>query len=169
MRTIIPQDLQLASLVREKHGHTIWSVAWSTDEYHVEEMMTTNKIPIPPILAATRAAAVPTRIPPHPKRQESVRYMATCGGKYVSLYQVSDSDKSDDAMILRQAYVDRDDDEIFFSCAFGGRSLGRPFGYTPVHSKNNNTADKMEPFRLALPILLNLVMNLFYCITTGIA
>jgi hypothetical protein len=40
------------------------------------------------------------------------------------------------SMILRQAYVDCDLDEFFFTCAFGGRSFGRPFGYKPMQDDN---------------------------------
>jgi polycomb protein EED len=44
----------------------------------------------------------------------------------------SGRNKRTDGLTLRQAYVDPDKDEVYYSCVFGGRSLGRPFGYAPV-------------------------------------
>jgi polycomb protein EED len=131
----------MANFVREKHGHAIWSVAWSTDEFHVEkdddqQEDTDNGSNNSTENSSTSRAS-------SPKRQETVRYMATCGGKYVSLYQISCSDKSDDAMTLRQAYVDRDDEEVFYCCAFGGHSLGRPFGFAPVQQHQQQDQDGM--------------------------
>lgn len=138
-----PTGFNMASLAREKHGHAIWSVAWSTDEYHVEK--DNDKQDIGDINHGSDLSSVsddhsyPTAS--LPKRRDSVRYMATCGGNCVSLYQVScSSDKSDDdAMMLRQAYVDRDQDEVFYCCAFGACSLGRPFGYAPAQQEQDGT------------------------------
>jgi len=134
----------MANFVREKHGHAIWSVAWSTDEFHVDKDDDQQEDTDDTDNGSNNSNENSSTSIASPKRQETVRYMATCGGKYVSLYQISCSDKSDDAMTLRQAYVDRDDEEVFFCCAFGGRSLGRPFGFSPVQQQQQQQQQQQK-------------------------
>jgi len=130
----------MSSFVREKHGNVIYSVAWSRDIFHDDGDLDAND---------TGANDTTFRRNVDFSTPRQVRYMATCGGNYVSLYEVEippDKKKKKksvvatptDPLILRQAYVDRDLDESFFSCAFGGRSLGRTFGYTPVANDNGD-------------------------------
>ena len=63
---------------------------------------------------------------------------ATCGGNVVSVYEVHEDDSAAATkkanIVLRQGYVDPKGDEAFYACVFGGRSLGRPFGYGPLNS-----------------------------------
>lgn len=91
---------------------------------------------------------------------ETVRCFATCGGSHVTLYEcyetaaVAGSSSSSlnqenhsngsgcgpsgggstvgTGFRLRQAYIDADDDEIYYSCAFGGHGAGQLCGYAPL-------------------------------------
>eukprot|EP00550_Attheya_septentrionalis_P009413 CAMPEP_0198297212 /NCGR_PEP_ID=MMETSP1449-20131203/36033_1 /TAXON_ID=420275 /ORGANISM="Attheya septentrionalis, Strain CCMP2084" /LENGTH=586 /DNA_ID=CAMNT_0043998085 /DNA_START=156 /DNA_END=1916 /DNA_ORIENTATION=- len=80
---------------------------------------------------------------------ESVRYrqcFATCGGNHVTIYETVLSDAttkpgsstasatatSSGGLELRQTYVDPDENEVYFTCAFGGRSLGSHVNFGPV-------------------------------------
>lgn len=42
---------------------------------------------------------------------------------------------------VRQAYVDVDPDEVYYSCAFGGRGVGGPLGYGPLGSSSAADAE----------------------------
>jgi len=62
-----------------------------------------------------------------------LKYFATCAGKYVHIYEfaaVSDVN-------MRQVYCDVDDEEQFYTCAFGGRGIME--GKT-ISSSNQNKA-----------------------------
>ena len=66
----------------------------------------------------------------------TVAVFATCGGPYATIYEVAaaspSSSSSSSTMNARQVYRDVDDGETFYTCAFGGRGVGFPMGYSPV-------------------------------------
>lgn len=66
-----------------------------------------------------------------------IQCFATCGGNTVSVYEVHDRQKKP-RIVLRQGYVDARDDEVFYACVFGGRSLGKPFGYGPLENEDDD-------------------------------
>lgn len=107
--------------------------------------------------AAAEHAADPKSPPPSPATRPSppplLRCLATCGGRNVTLYETeasaaangeqtpsSSSNGKGAGLSLRQAYVDPDDGELFYTCAFGGRGLGSACGY-------GRTADLVEDGR----------------------
>ena len=75
--------------------------------------------------------------PPSRPTGKTLLCFATCGGNRVSLYEVekSSGDKNrrrKGNITLRQGYLDADEDEVFYSCVFGGRTPGGPLGYGPI-------------------------------------
>ena len=50
---------------------------------------------------------------------------ATCGGNYSTIYEISESGNIDgeSPLTVRQVYRDSDPDEVFYTCAFGGRGV----------------------------------------------
>ena len=139
-----PTGFRMSGVARELHGNVIYSVAWSTDIFDDKDAALSEHHDYGGggNTSTVNAAASHNKDDAMARTRRQVRYLATCGGNHVSLYEVeimSDDKKkkpTSDPLILRQAYVDRDSDESFFSCVFGGRSLGRPFGYTPVMDGN---------------------------------
>lgn len=131
-----PTGFRISCVARESHGNVIYSVAWSTDiftDYETVDSGHKNDDDDDNVAAIKDTIQSSTR--------RNVRYLATCGGNHVSLYEVEISDEkrnrpTGDPLVLRQAYMDRDSDESFFSCVFGGRSIGQPFGYTPTMDKD---------------------------------
>ena len=125
----MPTGFRMSAFVKEHSRNAIFSVAWSTDVFH-------DECPEKDANSSPSATILPRQ----------VRYMATCAANLVSLYEVEiptilknkKKTLSASPVILRQAYVDPDADESFYACAFGGRSLGLPFGYTPVKDDNGN-------------------------------
>lgn len=136
----IPTGFRMSSFVREKHGNEIHSVAWSTDVFYDGQNENDNA----PINDDSSPTTSPKLL-----QQRQVRYMASCGGNHVALYEVEipqdDEDESNNnkssassPLVLRQAYVDRDLYEVFFTSCFGGRSFGQAFGYTPEKDDDGN-------------------------------
>ena len=56
---------------------------------------------------------------------------ATCAGPYATIYEVCNNG-GEQPLRARQVYRDNDDGEIFNTCAFGGRGVGSPVGYSPT-------------------------------------
>jgi polycomb protein EED len=76
---------------------------------------------------------------------ELLQIFATCGSNRVSVYEVCEGRKP--AVVLRQGYRDTREDESFYACAFGGRSLGGPSGFSPLRgaSENETVIDTRKP------------------------
>lgn len=77
----------------------------------------------------------------------TVQCFATCGGNVASVYEVHEGTGGTASIVLRQGYVDPMESETFYACVFGGRSLGRPFGYEPLKTSSNTSDPVMVPLR----------------------
>jgi polycomb protein EED len=104
----LPSGFKCVGNAKEGHNCQIYCVAWSDDLYQQHSGDADSPL---------------------------LQCFATCGGNTVSVYEVHDRQKP--RIVLRQGYIDAHDDEVFYACAFGGRSLGRPFGYGPVNNTND--------------------------------
>ena len=117
-----PQKYNLRCAVKENHHHPIYCVAFSRHMHqHDCEDGDINRL-------------------------SSV--FATCGGNYSTIYEMIDSGKDDEesSITVRQVYRDVDADEIFYTCAFGGRGVvGLPVGFSTDDGegfiKNGNRDD----------------------------
>jgi len=122
------KGFRLTGAAKEKHSSKLYSVAWSSDLF----------------CSVTEDNVI---------RYESdgsshFRYFATCGGKYISLYEVEvDIQKNElserpiqnyDGFRARQIYVDADDDEDYYTCVFAGRGVGSSVGYGPISRGHEN-------------------------------
>ena len=72
------------------------------------------------------------------RKSKLCRYMATCGSNYLTIYEVDEINskskskyklKSGCGMRPRQAYVDVNKKEVFYSCVFVGNGVGSDYGY----------------------------------------
>ena len=133
-----PMGFRMNGGARELHGNAIYCVAWSTDMFQEDCSPQQNDNDEKDNNNNHSDEQIPeTQQQQQPLLPRQVRYVATCGGNHVTMYEVeipSSRKKRTDGLTLRQAYVDTDKDESFYCCVFGGRSLGRPFGYEPVHN-----------------------------------
>eukprot|EP00956_Cyclotella_meneghiniana_P002243 scaffold2530_cov87-Cyclotella_meneghiniana.AAC.9 len=111
-----PKGFQLRGALKESHGHSIYCVAWSP-HVHVHSDDTDDG------------------------HNNILSYFATCAGPYATIYEVTSTKSFNDGSSqpkrsqppsVRQLYRDVDDDEQFYACAFGGRGVGAPAGYSPV-------------------------------------
>jgi WD40 repeat protein len=118
-----PLKYALARAAREGHGHPIYCVAFSR---HVH---------------ASSSSSPPDDDDEVGSDDDgddggTVAVFATCGGPYATVYEVAaaspSSPSSPSTMKARQVYRDVDDGETFYTCAFGGRGVGSPLGYSPV-------------------------------------
>lgn len=118
----IPQKYSLSCAVKESHGHPIYCVAFSRHVHTIDD-------------EGTNAAC-----------------FATCGGPYATIYEVASSTKNDKEsngsnkgsqppLTARQVYCDVDDGETFYTCAFGGRGVGSPVGYSDVGGAEKECED----------------------------
>lgn len=114
-----PEGFQLRGALKESHGHSCYCVAWSP---YVHSDNDGHNI---------------------------LSYFATCAGPYATIYEVTSTKYLNDCSqpkrpqppSIRQLYRDVDDDEQFYACAFGGRGVGAPAGYSPVGVVDNITSD----------------------------
>ncbi|KAI2493847.1 hypothetical protein MHU86_20686 [Fragilaria crotonensis] len=77
----------------------------------------------------------------------TLQCFATCGGNVASVYEVHEGPGKTTSIVLRQGYVDPMESETFYACVFGGRSLGRPFGYGPLKTSSDTPDSVMVPLR----------------------
>jgi len=121
---LIPKSFQLRGALKESHDNPIYSVAWSP---HVH---------------------VGTKSDEDETDGRLISYFATCAGPYATIYEVVGSPKSTHQgkksekshhPVVRQVYRDVDDTETFYTCAFGGRGVGSPVGYSPIGAVVNET------------------------------
>ena len=129
----VPKRYKLSCAVKESHGNPIYCVAFSRHMHLVEDEGSSN----------TSATAT---------------CFATCGGPYATIYEVAssstnsnDKESSDSSnsesnsnhnkqvpLTARQVYKDVDDGETFYTCAFGGRGVGSPVGYSVAEEMTNS-------------------------------
>ena len=98
------QGIDHAGSVKEGHGESIYCVTWSKD-FHAttDEMLDAG---------STQAVVM-------------ARYLASCAGKYITLYQVNLIDGpmgvTSGPFTMKQSYCDTDLNEDYYTCTFGGR------------------------------------------------
>jgi polycomb protein EED len=112
-----PKGFQLRGALKESHGHPIYGIAWSPHT-HVDR---------------SKVGDTAERV---------ISYFATCAGPCAAIYEVVAENSSSNGKgkessrvhvpSVRQSYRDVDDEETFYTCAFGGRGVGSPVGYEPV-------------------------------------
>ena len=128
----LPRRYKLSCAVKESHGHPIYCVAFSRHMHVVGDEGSSNN---------------------------TAACFATCGGPYATVYEVplstsingnaeSNSDISNSEsnsnhnkpvpLTARQIYKDVDDGETFYTCAFGGRGVGSPVGYSVAEERTNS-------------------------------
>ena len=96
------------------------------------------------------------------KRSKLCRYMATCGKNHLTLYEVdeatpysvsrsrknSNNAQSETGSMCgfraRQAYVDVDKGEVFYSCLFVGRGVGSAYGFQSSLTNINPSSSSGE-------------------------
>ena len=96
------------------------------------------------------------------KRARKSRYyrcFASCVNRQVTVYEVEvpyvaqTQDKctpnlKSGPFIVKQCYVDPDEHEEYYACAFGGRSVGQPFGFNPHSVSGDSTSTAAADDRL---------------------
>ena len=115
MATAIPSGYRLSASIHEDHEHPIYCVAFSPALHENDD----------------------------DGSKSTLKYFATCAGQFIHVYEVdtavSDNVKTkQSSLTVRQVYRDVDDEEEFYTCAFGGR------GITEGKANRNSTAYKSE-------------------------
>jgi polycomb protein EED len=123
----IPSGFQLCGALKESHGHPIYAVAWSPHVHSLEGCSQDDS----------------------EAEGQIVSYVATCGGPYAAIYEVASGNSKKSqlrAPTVRQVYRDVDEDETFYTCAFGGRGTGTPVGFEPmgVVVNSSETSEKSD-------------------------
>lgn len=122
-----PQKYKLRCAVKENHHHPIYCVAFSRHVYTHDDEEEEDGVN---------------------QRPQHSAVFATCGGNYLTIYEISDSGNSEEKSLLsvRQVYCDVDSDEVFYTCAFGGRGVvGSPVGFSTGDGvKQNGDKDKHD-------------------------
>ena len=123
-----PLNFRCLGSSKELHGKPIYCVAWSTDTYHDDGSDYSDEIKIGDAADNEEMGSKEHTEP------RMLRTFATCGANQVTVYEAelvnAKQTRRSSGILLRQGYLDADDGETFYSCAFGGRCLGRPFGYS---------------------------------------
>jgi polycomb protein EED len=81
----------------------------------------------------------------HDKDGKTIQCFATCGANVVSVYEIRDDNEEKSRISLRQGYKDPNETEIFYSCAFGGRSVGSAFGYGQINITGQGVSGSKNP------------------------
>ena len=128
----VPLNFRCLGSSKELHGKPIYCVAWSTDTYH-DDGLDSNDV----INDGDAADNEEMGSREHTKSEpRMLRCFATCGANQVTVYEAellnAKQTRRSSGILLRQGYLDADEGETFYSCAFGGRCLGSPFGYSPA-------------------------------------
>ena len=140
---------------KEDHGQPIYCVAWAEDSYFAEERIhqketTLHKTERNNVTCNDDANILnnndSTKHCKEKSKYKEFRYMATCGSNRLSLYEVQEikgkrKQFAGSGLTVRQAYVDVDEEEIFYSCIFLGRGAGSSNGYLPRRIKKNSQID----------------------------
>mmetsp|Transcript_8608 Transcript_8608/g.18385 ORF Transcript_8608/g.18385 Transcript_8608/m.18385 type:complete len:571 (+) Transcript_8608:55-1767(+) len=122
----VPKGFQIGGSALESHSCPIYCVSWSRHLHTIDGGNSSQEI----------------------VSNEFISYFATCGGPHATIYEVftkpglnnhkdgsSRNSKSQECRrhpIVRQVYRDVDEEENFYACAFGGRGVGAPVGYSPL-------------------------------------
>ena len=149
----IPSGYKLTGSVKEQHGHSIYCVAWSGDEFSddgkvmvgqepQEEEQTDSSGDEADKEKETNGSDATRKKSQSWAANRTLLYFATCGGNRVTLYEVAKSDPTNPerkpGLILRQGYIDADEEEVFYSCVFGGHCIGDPVGYGPLPARKKD-------------------------------
>lgn len=109
----VPSGYRLSASINEDHQHPIYCVAFSPAEHKNDDAEGSKK--------------------------SALKYFSTCAGQYVHIYEISnDANKNEKRLMVRQVYCDVDEEEEFFTCAFGGK------GFTEGKSNASNN-NKSKP------------------------
>jgi len=96
MAAAIPSGYRLCASTNEDHDHPIYCVAFSPAVHQNDD----------------------------DGSKSALRYFSTCAGQYIHIYEVHAADnKQEKRLMVRQVYCDVDDEEEFYTCAFGGRGI----------------------------------------------
>eukprot|EP00986_Skeletonema_menzelii_P019016 scaffold27052_cov169-Skeletonema_menzelii.AAC.4 len=101
MAAALPSGYRLSASIKEAHEHPIYCVSFSPAD-HKNEVGGSNK--------------------------SALKYFSTCAGQFVHIYEVdmgvSDGvNKQEKRIMVRQVFCDVDDEEEFYTCAFGSRGI----------------------------------------------
>lgn len=113
-----PQKYKLRCAVKENHQHPIYCVAFSRHIHRHNEGGIDNL---------------------------NSAVFATCGGNYSTIYEIDNSGNIDgeSPLTIRQVYRDVDPDEVFYTCAFGGRGVvGSPVGFSTAGGDTTDNRDR---------------------------
>ena len=117
--------------VKEDQRKAIYCVAWS-DDIFVEDVDEAIVAQSPPPSTDESSPTSKRTVTPH-----YYRCFASCVGRQATIYEIEvrdpaannwNSQRKSGNIVVKQCYVDPDQDEEFYACAFGGRSVGEPFG-----------------------------------------
>ena len=134
---------------KEQHGHPIYCVSWSSDLY----------------VSTTEHKTTPTPTPNNnknnknkPSKQQQgddkalYRCFATCAGNNVTIYEVDRKGRGN--IKMRQAYKDADTEEVFYSCAFGGRGAPSSTHYISPLPTSSDSSEESFLSAVSLPLTL---------------
>jgi polycomb protein EED len=146
---VAPSSYRLVGSSKELHNEKIYCVSWCKDLFE-ERVSNAAAIPDgnetqsedPSPGSEEEKATWAHNKDDNEARTRQLRCFATCGGNRVTIYEVEvptgGRRKHSPGIILRQGYIDPDENETLYTCAFGGRSLGWPFGYSPLSDVNGD-------------------------------
>ena len=93
----MPSGYRLSASINEDHQHPIYCVAFSPAEHQNDD---------------------------DGSKKSALKYFSTCAGQYVHIYEISnDANKNEKRLMVRQVYCDVDEEEEFYTCAFGGKGF----------------------------------------------
>ena len=125
----VPSHFRCLGSSKELHGKPIYCVSWSSDTYQDDGLDNNDVIHDGDAADNEELGSKEHTVP------RMLRCFATCGANQVTVYEAellnAKQTRKSSGILLRQGYLDADEGETFYSCAFGGRCLGRPFGYSP--------------------------------------
>jgi hypothetical protein len=105
---------RLSASIEESHGHPIYCAAFSPAVHKNDDDDDDGS-------------------------ESTLKYFATCAGQYVHIYEVdtavSTVNKQKKSPMVRQVYCDVDDEEQFYTCAFGGKGITE--GKTNANASQN--------------------------------
>jgi polycomb protein EED len=140
----LPSNFRCLGSAKELHSKPIYCVAWSTDTYHDDGLENDDVNGDDDYFPEDEECCSKQQPKSAPR---TLRTFATCGANQVSVYEVEMLDakqtRRSSGILLRQGYLDADEEETYYSCAFGGTCLGKPFGYSPLSSSKTVVIDAL--------------------------
>jgi len=127
----LPSNFRCLGSSKELHSKPIYCVVWSTDTFYddglIDRFVIDERNFSDNEVSCSREQS---KLKPR-----TLRTFATCGANQITIYEVEMLDdkqtRRSSGILLRQGYIDTDEGETYYSCAFGGRSLGNRLGYSP--------------------------------------